>query len=354
MTEILGVKISMNPWVIVSLVLFATIALAYLVSTIILSVLKRIIQRRSKEVDNRVYRSLERYLFPLLIVGGLLLIVDEVPLPSKVLRLADRLLAISALLLAIFLLAKAVLLMLRNLEIRYDAIGNIKGPIEILTKIIFAAIGGMIVLDTLGLSLTPLLTTLGIGSLAVAIGLQDTLGNLFAGLYIKADRPIEVGHYVRLESGEEGYVERIGWRSTRIRMLPNNMVIVPNSKLVNSVIINYDLPDKELEVVVPVRVAYDSDLEKVEKITREVAKEVLQTVPGGVPGFEPFIRYRTFNQSGIDFTVILRAREFVGTPLIKHGFIKRLHDRYRKEGIAVPLLIHAVYVGPETDRQVEK
>jgi small-conductance mechanosensitive channel len=354
MTEILGVKISMNPWVIVSLVLFATIALAYLVSTIILSVLKRIIQRRSKEVDNRVYRSLERYLFPLLIVGGLLLIVDEVPLPSKVLRLADRLLAISALLLATFLLAKAVLLMLRNLEIRYGAIGNIKGPIEILTKIIFAAIGGMIVLDTLGLSLTPLLTTLGIGSLAVAIGLQDTLGNFFAGLYIKADRPIEVGHYVRLESGEEGYVERIGWRSTRIRMLPNNMVIVPNSKLVQSNITNYYLPSPELAVLVQVGVHYDSDLEKVERVTREVAREILQTVPGGVSTFDPFIRYHTFNQSSIDFTVILRGREFADNFLIKHEFIKRLQDRYRKEGITIPFPIRTVYLKPETDEQVRK
>ncbi|MBI2539769.1 MAG: mechanosensitive ion channel, partial [Deltaproteobacteria bacterium] len=131
--------------------------------------------------------------------------------------------------------------------------------------------------------------------------------------------------------------------------LPNNMVVVPNSKIGQSNITNYYLPDKELAVLVQVGVHYDSDLTKVEGITREVAKEVLQTVPGGVPDFEPFIRYHTFNQSSIDFTVILRCREFVDNFLIKHEFIKRLQDRYHKEGIVIPFPIRTVYLKQESD-----
>ena len=101
-------------------------------------------------------------------------------------------------LLAMFFTAKGALLVLRHIEARYEAMWNVRQPVELFTKIVFVAVGGMIVLDNLGISLTPLLTTLGIGSLAVAIALQDTLGNLFSGLYIKADRPIEVGHYAWL------------------------------------------------------------------------------------------------------------------------------------------------------------
>lgn len=349
MTEFLGVKIPMNLWVILPLIILATAILAYLINVAILRVLRRVVKRTSTEMDDRIYRLLERYLFPLLIVGGLLVIVDAVPLPPKILRATNNLLVVSGLLLAVFLATRAALLILRTMEVRYEPLRNIKGPVEIVTKIVFIAVGGMIVLDNLGISLTPLLTTLGIGSLAVAIALQDTLGNLFAGLYIKADRPIEVGQYVRLESGEEGYVDRVGWRSTRIRMLPNNMVVVPNGKLVQSNIINYNLPEKELAVLVQVGVHYDSDLEKVERVTCEVAKEILQTVPGGVASFDPFIRYHTFNQSSIDFTVILRGREFVDNFLIKHEFIKRLQECYRKEGITIPFPIRTVYLNPEPD-----
>jgi small-conductance mechanosensitive channel len=192
---------------------------------------------------------------------------------------------------------------------------------------------------------------LGVGSLAVAIALQDTLGNAFAGLHIKADRPIEAGQFIRLDSGEEGYVDRIGWRSTRIRMLPNKTAVVPNSKLVQSTIINYDLPDPEVAVLVEVGVHYDSDLKKVERVTIEAGQEIMKSVPGALPSFEPFIRYHTFNQSSIDFTVILRARTFVDNYLIKHEFIKALQEKYREEGIVIPFPIRTVYMKSETDAE---
>jgi small-conductance mechanosensitive channel len=95
-------------------------------------------------------------------------------------------------------------------------------------------------------------------------------------------------------------------------MLPNNIIVVPNSKLVHSNITNYYLPEKELAVLVQVGVHYESDLEKVKRVTCDVAKEVLQTVASGVSSFEPFIRYHTFNQSSIDFTVILRGTRICG------------------------------------------
>lgn len=343
MTEILGVRMPMNPWVVMPLIVLGAILLAYGVNLVVLAIVRRAAKSTTTQVDDRIYHLLERYLFPLLIVGGLLMIVDAVPLPPKIVRAGNNLLIIIALLLVFFFLTRATLLLLRNIEARYESVRNIKGPIELATKFIFFAVGGMIILDNLGISLTPLLTTLGIGSLAVAIALQDTLGNFFAGLHVKADRPIELGHYIRIESGEEGFVEHIGWRSTRIRMLPNNMVVVPNSKLVGSIITNYYLPERELAVLVQVGVHYDSDLEHVERVTIEVGKEILQTVTGGVSTFQPFIRYHTFSDSSINFTVILRAKEFVDNFLIKHEFIKRLQARYKKEGITIPFPIRTLY-----------
>jgi small-conductance mechanosensitive channel len=253
------------------------------------------------------------------------------------------LLSLTGLIVVIIVAAKSVLLIFRNIAARYRPLGNIKSPVELLTKIVLFVIGGMLILDNLGVSLTPLLTTLGIGSLAVAIALQDTLGNAFAGLHIKADQPIEVGQFIRLEGGDEGYVERIGWRSTRIRMLPNKSAVVPNSKLVQSTIVNYDLPDPEVAVLVQVGVHYDSDLNKVERVTCEVGRDIMRRVKGAVPHFEPFIRFHTFNQSSIDFTVILRARTFVDNYLVKHEFIKALQERYREEGIVIPFPIRTLH-----------
>ena len=337
-----GFKMPMTPAVVLPLLIITTVFLAYLVYSVTLRGVRATAKRASIAIDGRVIWLLDHYLFPFLIVVGLWWVVDIAPLPPKIARAAERLFSLAGLGIAIFVVAKGILLILRNIAGRYRPLGSIQAPVELLTKVVITIVGGMLILDNLGVSLTPLLTTLGIGSLAVAIALQDTLGNAFAGLHIKADRPIEVGQFIRLDTGEEGYVERIGWRSTRIRMLPNKSAVVPNSKLVQSTIINYDLPDPEVAVLVQVGVHYDSDLKKVERVTCEVAKETMRTVSGAVPSFEPFIRYHTFNQSSIDFTVILRAQCFVDNYLIKHEFIKALQEKYRKEGIVIPFPIRTL------------
>ncbi|GIV97886.1 MAG: mechanosensitive ion channel protein [Herpetosiphonaceae bacterium] len=211
-----------------------------------------------------------------------------------------------------------------------------------LTKLIIYSLGVLIILSTLGISIAPILTALGIGGLAVALALQGPLSNLFAGLQIVISRPIKPGDYIRLDSGEEGYIIDISWRSTMIRELANNMIIVPNAKLASAVIKNYYLPEQPLAVLVEVGVSYDSDLEKVERVTTEVAKTVLQEVQGGDPEFDPFIRYHTFDDFSINFTVILRGEQFVDQFLLKHEFIKRLHRRYDEEGIEIPFPIRTV------------
>src|SRR6266404_164685 len=107
-------------------------------------------------------------------------------------------------------------------------------------------------------AITPILTALGVGGLAVALALQDTLSNLFAGLHLLADKPIRVGDYVRLSAESvEGYVVDVGWRSTRIRMLQNNVVVVPNKRVAESVITNYDLGETRMALLIRVRVGYD-------------------------------------------------------------------------------------------------
>jgi small-conductance mechanosensitive channel len=213
-------------------------------------------------------------------------------------------------------------------------------PVSSLTRNIawalIAVLGLLVILNSLGLSIAPMLTALGVGGLAMALALQEPLANFFAGLFITLAGHIRVGDYIRLETGQEGYVVDFSWRSTRLRMLANNLVLVPNAKLAQAIVINYHLPSQDLAVLVDVGVAYASDLRHVEQVVCEVGREVMANVPGGVPAFEPFIRYHTFGDSSIDFTVILRAQEFVDQYLITHEFVKRLHTRFNQQGIVIP------------------
>lgn len=220
---------------------------------------------------------------------------------------------------------------------------NYRGVAGTLIHLGVGSIGLIIFLDSIGIAITPIIASLGIGSLAVALALQDTLANFFGGVYLLVDRPIQVGHYIKLASGEEGYVTHVGWRSTRIKRLQNNTIVIPNSKIASATLTNYYLPERELAVLVPVGVHYDSDLEHVEHVACAVGKEVMETVSGGVKGFEPFIRYNRFADSSIHFTVILRAKEYIDQYLVTHEFIKRLNKRFREEGIEIPYPIRNVY-----------
>lgn len=213
-----------------------------------------------------------------------------------------------------------------------------------LAKILVMILGILIILQTLGIPITPIIATLGIGTLAVALAFQDTLANLYAGLFLIMSKQVRPSDYVKLENGHEGYITDISWRNTTIKEIPNNLIVVPNTKLASAIFKNYHLPAKEIVFQVPVGVSYDSDLERVEQITVDVAKEVMQTVSGGVPEFEPFILFQEFGEFSVHFTVFLRANEFLNQRLVKHEFIKRLHKRYREEGIEIPFPTRTLYL----------
>jgi small-conductance mechanosensitive channel len=223
-----------------------------------------------------------------------------------------------------------------------------QGFVSTVLRLMVLLLGVLVLLDTLDISITPILASLGVGGLAVGLALQGTLSNFFAGLQLISTRPIRVGDFVRLQSGEEGFVTEIGWRATLLRMTPNNMVIVPNSRLADSIIINFDMPERELSVPVQVGVSYNSDLPHVERVTIEVARDVQKSVEGGVRDFEPLVRYHTFDASSINFTVALRAKHFTDQHLLRHEFIKRLHARYRQEGIVIPWPVRTLDIPRET------
>ena len=204
-----------------------------------------------------------------------------------------------------------------------------------ITRVVVWTIGGLVLLDSLGIAITPLLTALGVGGLAVALALQDTLSNLFAGVHILASRKVQPGDFIQLDNGMQGYVVDTNWRNTIIRQLPNNILVVPNSTVASSIVTNYHLPEHEMSVTVPCGVSYESDLEHVELVAAEIGREVMLEVEGGVPGYEPTVRFTDFGGSSVNFNVGLRASDVSAQGLIIHEFIKRLHSRNAKEGIEI-------------------
>ncbi|MFH1397410.1 MAG: mechanosensitive ion channel family protein [Candidatus Omnitrophota bacterium] len=328
-----------------------TVFAGYILRRILFTRLFRLASKSSIQIGGIIIAATKGPFMIWCLMLGIYFAFEFSKLPEDSVHLAGKIILVLGIISATFVLANISTRLVRIYSGKLDAALPVTSLTQNIVRIIIFGVGILIILNTLGVSITPILATLGVGGLAVALALQDTLSNLFSGFHIVVAKQIRIGDYIKLDSGEEGYVTDINWRSTKIRMLPNNVVLVPNEKLTKVIVTNFYLPDKEMAVLVNLGVHYKSDLKKVERVTCAVAKEVMKEVAGGVPGFEPFIRYGAFADSSINFTVILRAGEFVDQYLIKHEFIKRLHERYSKEGIVIPYPIRALNY--EQEKQTE-
>lgn len=307
--------------------------------------LRRLARRTATKWDNVLIESLKGIVVLWLLLLGLTVALRIISLSPNTTRLFNTLLTLAAIFSVVIFLVR---FSTRAIQLYTTKATGIPATIfKNVAAIILYLLGFLVMLDYLGISITPIVTALGIGGLAIALALQDTLSNLFSGVHILMTKKVRPGDYVRLQSGEEGYVTDITWRNTTIRALANNLIIIPNIRLISSTITNFHLPEREMAVLVEFGVSYESDLNRVEKVTREVGKEVMIEISGGVPNFEPFVRFHTFSDYSINGTVILRGKEFVDQFLIKHEFVKKLHERFRREGIEIPFPIRTVYLQKE-------
>lgn len=329
-------NVDLHTWLLPSAFIAAGLLAGLAAEKLLLPLVRRMVQKIHLETVNLVVRSLRGMALLWGILAGLTGAITVMPLEPDTSEFLGHIPAV------LFLFSLTVVLsrLLVGLFDLHARKGRGDTPtISLFTNIIKLSVyilGILVILQSLGISITPVLTALGVGGLAVALALQETLSNLFAGLQIIAARQVKPGDYIHLESGEEGYVTDVTWRNTTIRAIPNNMIIVPNSKLASTILTNYHQPLKEMLVYVSVGVHYDSDLEHVERVTLEVARNVLDTVPGGKKDHEPKIRYNEFGDSGIIFKTVLAVEEFYDHLELTHQFVKKLKKRYDEEGIVIP------------------
>lgn len=194
-------------------------------------------------------------------------------------------------------------------------------------------LGGVMLLGTLGVSIAPLITALGVGGLAVGLALQPTLENVFSGIQVLASRQIEPGDLIRLETGDEGTVLDVTWRNTAILTPSNDVVIVPNAVLGRAQVTNFTTLDCEHVVVIPVSVSPDADLALVERCAREVAETVVATCEGAVSDAEPAVRFAAVTTSGVQVNTAIWVRSYPDRLAVRHEFIKQLLARFEAEGV---------------------
>lgn len=339
-------------WMPFLALLLASAFLGFLVERLVVKALKTFAKRGHPRLEDLIVRAVRPSLSIALFVGGLWFGITylDIVLPAAIAHWTVELSVTLGVLLLAVILSRLIAGILRY-QAKKDA--NLQPLATIgsrLISIVLYVVAFVVILDRYNQEITPLLTTLGLAGLAIALALQDTLANFFAGLWIQTGKPLRPGHFVRVEENQvEGYVVDVGWRTTKIRTFFNNIVAIPNAKLAQSTITDYYLPSTRMLITVPIHTAYQEDPARVERVVVEEALAAAKDTPGLLTEPAPYVRFLPgFGEYALQFTLYLNVREFSDHFLAQHEVRKRILARFRKEGIKIPMPIrHQIQVRPE-------
>ncbi|ORU01053.1 Potassium efflux system KefA protein / Small-conductance mechanosensitive channel [Anaerovibrio sp. JC8] len=293
---------------------------------------------------------------PMLIVVSLYLsfLTKMMSLPAPVEHLLTYIFFIILIITVVQVIARTATGVINNIIVaRHDNISETSLLTDMVSWSIYV-IGIIIILAECGISITPFITAMGIGGMALALGMQETMASIFAGFTIIFAPQIRNNDFVRLSNGQEGKIKDIAWRYTTIENLDGNTIVVPNQQIASAILTNYSMPAQDTRIKVPCGVSYDSDLDKVEAVAMEVAQRVQDSVTQEllaekglaaddfVPPAKPAVSFHTFGDSAIEFNVFLNCKAFTHQYRMKHIFIKELTKRFREEGIDIPFPIVTV------------
>ena len=337
--------------VVPAVILCVALMIGVAINRFLTEKMQRRLKTEESDIKEIFFRAMQGVPISLSFVIGLYWVVNTSKLPNTISQLLSYLLFTSIM----FTLTRVVERTVSGfINVKFSSSGNASQSTLMSTvlKVFVYASGVLILLEYYGISVTPILTAMGVGGMAIALGLQETLANIFSGLQIILSRQIKVNEFVRI-GAYEGRVVDINWRYTTI--LPaneGNVVVIPNKDIAGLTSTNYSRPREDIVIVVPIGVGYESDLEQVERVTVEVAREIMIEVDGYEPMINsegvdinplaPVVRYQEFADSSINFNAVLHAQKFMNQFMIKHKFIMAITKRYREEGINIPFPIRTV------------
>ena len=350
----IAITMPSSQWLNAGAILAGFLVLALIVRLISHHLFVKVLKRERTAVDNIILISIKSLVFwALLLIGSYFALLEVVsrsgntailPATAKLFTIAWVILATVTAVRILSLLSKWRIEQARTLgtEQLRDTATQVGFYRKLITAVI-AIVSFVYILVVIGVNITPILAGGAVSGIVIGIALQDTLSNVFAGFFLNIDRPVKIGDYIKIDNGQEGFVQEIGWRYTKVRLWANNLIVIPNNKLSQSIITNFNLPAAPVAVYVSCGVSYDSDLEHVEEVVVRVAKEVQEKIEGGDSTWLPIVRFNQFGESSINFTATLRSVGINPSYVVSHEFIKHLHRAFKQEGIDIPYPIRTVY-----------
>lgn len=212
-----------------------------------------------------------------------------------------------------------------------------KSFLEIILKTLIIAFGLLVILAYSGLPTISAAIGVGIATLAIVLALHESIANYIAGIHIMLEKLFDIGDYIRLDSKLSGYVTDIGWRTTRLRKIENNVILIPNKQLTEGTVVNYSLPQKQFAISIPISIANKLEPQRIEHILMDESTLAAKYIPGLLKEPAPSIRFQpNFEDSALHLILIVYINEINDKLFVRHELTKRIVLRFKKERIEFP------------------
>jgi small-conductance mechanosensitive channel len=348
-TSALGYEVSLRPAVGLPIVLVLLWLAALLLRSLLGTWGGRLAKKTESKIDDVIAEALKRAVFPLLLLVAAESLVSSTRLGES--PIARQILVVAAILIVSWVAVRFVLVIVDAWIGGRAELTPLGPPIKLGIKILWVPLVLLTVLSALHVEIIQFVTTLGVGSLAIALALQDTLANVFSGIQLVVDQPIRAGDFIEVDKDTRGVVHEIGLRSTKIRTLNNNMIIVPNNVLAQTVIVNNEAYDRRYAHRFSVGVSYDSDSRHVQRVLEEVLNQAGREVDGILRGPHS-VRFLEFGDSALVFRMEVQLAKFVGRRGPLSELNHRIHERCVAEGIDIPFPMRTVILHDGRDQSV--
>ena len=342
-------------WAKEILVALLILALFWVLSHLVVMMLnkwgKRLARFTATDLGDRVLQRISPHISRLLSMSGLYLAIRSLPLHEKLVQVFSGALFVVLVIILFNLVYNALDELMHwymngRQEGSKDLVSRNMIPIaEKLTMLFLMGTALIITLKHFNYDIISVVTALGIGSLAIGLAAKDTLAHMISGFTLMLDQPFRIGDRIQLVGGQIGDVADIGLRSTKIKTMDNQLLIVPNSDLCNTMLTNQAFPNSRAKGRINIGVAYGSDVDLVKQLLVATAGEV-ENVLADPP---PEAYFTSFGDSALNMALFFWVEEYGNLFAVTDKINSLILKRFGEHSIEIPFPTRTVKMDKGTD-----
>lgn len=331
------------------IILFVFYVLSQLVVIVSQKIFLQLAKRTKTIIDDTIVIKTNKPIAFMLLLVGLRLAIIPYSIRPDILKIIEHIISTSIIVIITYIVIIIIDTFINNWGRNFAAKAKSKIDEEIVvlfqrfSRITLGFVGLIFILDIWGIQVGPLIASLGIAGIAVALALQNTLGNIFGGVSLIVDRSLTVDDFIRLDDATEGTVVEIGLRSTKIKSVDGDLIILPNGKLAESKIYNYHKPMPITRVTVDFGVKYGSDIDKVKKIVLNEIKSNKYIVKNP----EPEVKFFEMGDFSLKFKAFFWISSIAKKWDAREAAATAIYNALIKHKIGIPFPTKTIYLKKE-------